>query len=59
MLGNTFVVQKDMQPPTKEVPPQVDMPSLNSVVFIINLDTVNLLFTFFLYNLTIFWLTRV
>ncbi|KAG6770621.1 hypothetical protein POTOM_026308 [Populus tomentosa] len=39
MLGNTFVVQKDMQPPTKEVPPQVDMPSLNSVLFIINLDT--------------------
>ncbi|KAJ6915002.1 hypothetical protein NC651_017091 [Populus alba x Populus x berolinensis] len=32
MLGNTFAVQKDMQPPTKEVPPQVDMPSLNSVL---------------------------
>ena len=25
MLGNTFVAEKGMQPPTKEVPPEVDM----------------------------------
>lgn len=25
VLGNTFVAEKGMQPPTKEVPPQVDM----------------------------------
>lgn len=35
MLGNTFVAQKNMQPPKKEIPPQVDMLTLSYVLVII------------------------
>ena len=45
MLGNTFIVQKGMQPPNKEVPPKVALLSWNSLPFQVNVEII-ILFLF-------------
>jgi hypothetical protein len=42
MLGNTFIAEKELKPPNKEVPPQVETPLLDNC-FCVNVET-NFLF---------------